>query len=184
MKRSHFSHPPADAAFSPGLRRLTWLNIAVQAAFALAIAFTPAMAGAGEQHFLRHPAPPSAQRTQAYTLGAGETAASVAKKFHLTLDQLRELNQLRAFAHGLNGLRPGDDVDVPLMTVKDNKTASDATASDRPSSAEVGDEQALKVAGYATQAGSFLAGSAKSDAAVSMARGMATGEAGGTFSSG
>lgn len=186
MKRSRSSHPPSYSIFSPGLRRLAWLNIAVQAAFPLSVAFTPVMAGAGEQHFLRQPAPLSAQRTQVYTLGAGETAASVAKKFHLTLDQLREINQLRTFAHGLNGLQPGDDVDVPLMTAKDKKTASGAsTASssseDSSASAQAGDEQAQKVAGYASQAGSFLAGSAKSDAAASMARGMATGEAGGAL---
>jgi adhesin/invasin len=186
MKRSRSSHPPADTAFSPGLRRLAWLNIAVQAAFPLAVAFTPVMAGAGEQHFLQQRVPLSAQRTQVYTLGAGETAASVAKKFHLTLDQLREINQLRTFAHGLNGLQPGDDVDVPLMTAKDKKTASGAsTASSSTDGASAaapeGDEQAQKVAGYASQAGSFLAGSAKSDAAASMARGMATGEAGGAL---
>lgn len=181
MKYSHFSHPPADAAFSPVMRRLTWLNIAVQAAFPLAVAFTPVMAGAGEQHFLPQPAPLAAQRTQVYTLGAGETASSVAKKFNLTFDQLRELNQLRTFAHGLNGLQPGDDVDVPLMTIKNNNTASDRAPSGMSASAEEGDEQAQKTAGYATQAGSFLAGSAKSDAAASMARGMATGEAGGAL---
>lgn len=187
MKHSHLSHSPADTAFfSPGLRRLAWLNIAVQAVFPLAVTFTPAIAGASEQHFLQQPAPLSAQRTQVYTLGAGETAASVAKKFHLTLDQLRELNQLRIFARGLNGLRPGDEVDVPLMTAKDKKTASGTSAispsSDGTSaSAQAGDEQAQKVAGYASQAGSFLAGSAKSDAAASMARGMATGEAGGAL---
>ncbi|EDL8432105.1 invasin [Salmonella enterica subsp. diarizonae] len=186
MKRSRSSHPPADTAFSPGLRRLAWLNIAVQAAFPLVVAFTPVMAGAGEQHFLLQPAPLSAQRTQVYTLGAGETAASVAKKFHLTLDQLREINQLRTFAHGLNGLQSGDTVDVPLMTAKDKKTVS-GTSTASPSTAGTsasvpeGDEQAQKVAGYASQAGSFLAGSAKSDAAVSMARGMVTGEVGGAL---
>ncbi|HCM9622125.1 TPA: inverse autotransporter beta domain-containing protein, partial [Enterobacter cloacae subsp. cloacae] len=186
MKRSHFSHPPTNAAFPPVLRRLTWLNIAVQAVFPLATAFTPVMAGADELHFLQQPAPLSAQRTQVYTLGAGETAASVAKKYHLTLDQLRELNQLRTFARGLNGLQPGDDVDVPLMTVRDNKIASGASAASSSiggtsASAPEGDEKAQKVAGYASQAGSFLAGSAKSDAAASMARGMATGEAGGAL---
>ncbi|STB73280.1 intimin-like protein [Citrobacter koseri] len=106
MKRSHSSHPSADTAF----RRLVWHNIAVQAALPLAVAFTPVMAGAGEQHFLQ---------------------------------------------------QPGDD--------------------DTSASAPEGDEQAQKVAGYASQAGSFLAGSAKSDAAASMARGMVTGEAGGAL---
>ena len=106
MKRSHFSHLPADVAFSPGLRCLAWLNIAVQATLPLTAAFTPVMATAGEQHFLQQTAPLSAPRMQVYTLGAGETAASVAKKFHLTPEQLREMNAFRTFARGLNGLRP------------------------------------------------------------------------------
>ncbi|ECY4071807.1 invasin [Salmonella enterica subsp. enterica serovar Curacao] len=179
MKFVSLPHPSGDAVASPALRRLAWFNIAVQVAFPLAVAFPPAMAG--EQHFLPQPAPLSTQRTQVYTLGPGETAISVAKKFDLTLNQLRELNQLRTFAHGLNGLQPGDDVDVPLMAAKDNKNASDAAAPGRSASAEEGNEQAQKVAGYASQAGSFLASSAKSDAAASMARNMATVEAGGAF---
>jgi adhesin/invasin len=185
MQRS--SPPPIDTFFSPGLRRLAWFNIAIQAAFPLVVAFTPVMAGAGEQHFLHQSAPVSAQRTQVYTLGAGETAASVAKKFHLTLEQLRELNQFRTFAHGLNGLQPGDDVDVPVA-VKGIQTASTTSASvtageNAPTSAtgEDGDEQAQKVAGVASQAGGFLAASPSGDAAASMARGMATGEAGGAL---
>jgi len=138
------------------------------------------MAGAGEKRFLQHPAPQEALRTQVYTLGTGETAASVAKKFHLTLDQLRELNQFRVFSHGLNGLQPGDDVDVPLATEKETKTALRKST---PTSAtgEGGDEQAQKMAGYASQAGGFLAGGARGDAAASTARGMATGEAGGAL---
>lgn len=63
MKRSHFSHLPADVAFSPGLRCLAWLNIAVQAALPLTAAFTPVMATAGEQHFLQQTAPLSQQLT-------------------------------------------------------------------------------------------------------------------------
>lgn len=179
MKFVSLPHPSGDAVASPALRRLAWFNIAVQAAFPLAVAFTPAMAG--EQHFLPQPAPLSTQRTQVYTLGPGETAILVAKKFDLTLNQLRELNQLRTFAHGLNGLQPGDDVDVPLMAAKDHQNASDVPVPGRSASAEEGNEQAQKVAGYASQAGSFLAGSAKSDAAASMARNMATAEAGGAL---
>ncbi|EKQ0847282.1 inverse autotransporter beta domain-containing protein [Salmonella enterica] len=183
MKYSRSSHPPAGAVLSSARRQLVWLNIAVQTAFPLAMAFTPVMAGAGEQHFLQQPAPLSTQRTQTYTLGPGETAASVAKKYHLTLEQLRELNKFRSFARGLNGLRPGDDVDVPLGGEKDKKTAPDAEVSavSRSGITEKDDEQEQKVAAYASQAGSVLSGSAKSDAAASMARGMVTGEAGGAL---
>ncbi|WP_447746280.1 inverse autotransporter beta domain-containing protein [Enterobacter asburiae] len=72
-------------------------------------------------------------------------------------------------------------MDVPLMTAKENKTTSDAPSPDTHSSTEECDKQAQKVAGYASQAGSFLAGSAKSDAAASMVLGIATGEAGGAI---
>lgn len=94
---------------------LVWLNIAVQTAFPLAVAFTPAITAAAPQ-----------QRTQVYTLAAGENAASVAKKYNLTLEQLRQLNQLNqflTFTPGLNGLRPGDEVDVPVGGGKIKKYA-------------------------------------------------------------
>lgn len=64
------------------------------------------------------------------------------------------------------------------MTAKDNKTAADGIPAFKSASTEEDDEQAQRVPGYASQAGSFLAGSVKSDVAASMARGMATGEAG------
>lgn len=176
MIRSRSSHPPADAALSPGLRRLAWLNIAVQTAFPLAIAFTPVMAGAGEQRFLPQP-PLTAQRTQGYTLDVGETAASVAKKYNISLDLLRELNQFRTFAHGFDHLQAGDELDVPVAPFPEVRWDDVPAASVSGRNSE--DMQANKVAGYASQAGSFLAGSAKSDAAASMARGMATGTASG-----
>ncbi|EBV5419051.1 invasin [Salmonella enterica subsp. enterica serovar Saintpaul] len=179
MKRSCLSYLPADTAFSPGLRRLAWLNIAVQAAFPLALAFTPAMAGAGEQHFLAQPVPLSAQRTQVYTLSFGETAASVAKKYHLTLDQLRELNQFRTFAHGFSNLQSGDELDVPVAPLPEVLWKNDASANDIAE--QNSDKQTQMVAGYASQAGSFLSSGARGDAAASMARGMATGEAGGAL---
>lgn len=173
--------PPATTVFSPGLRRLTMFSIAVQAGFPLVVAFTPVMAGTGESHFMRQPAPLSAQHTQVYTLAAGDTAASVAKKFHLTLDQLRELNQFRTFAHGLNGLQPGDDVDVPVVAAKDKKIASTTPSTGTSATGEKDDEQVQKVAGYASQAGSFLASGGSGDTAASMARSVASGEASGAL---
>ncbi|MGY3306983.1 hypothetical protein ACVW06_000008 [Pantoea ananatis] len=85
MKREYSSHPqpqpPADATISLVLSLITWLNIAIQEAFPLAVAFTPLMAGAGEQHFLQQPAPLFAMPTEVYTLGPVETIASVVKNF-------------------------------------------------------------------------------------------------------
>ncbi|WP_337231744.1 LysM peptidoglycan-binding domain-containing protein [Citrobacter portucalensis] len=154
---------------------LAWFNITVQATFPLAAAFTPVMAGASEQHFLPQPAPSFTYRTQIYTLGAGETAASVAKKYRMSPEQLRELNQFRTFARGFNHLKPGDELDVPLVPL------SEVHWDDTPpvALASADDPREQKVAGYATQAGSFLASGANGDAAASMARGMVTGEAGG-----
>lgn len=177
MKRTQSKQPPADAFFSPGLRRLAWLNIAVQVAFPLAVAFTPVMAGAGEQHFLQQPGPLSLLRTQVYSLGTGETVASVAIKYHLTQEQLRELNQFRTFSRGFNHLQAGDELDVPMTPLPEVRWDNAPTTS--VSSQINEDIQAQKVAGYASQAGNLLAGSAKSDAAASMARGMATGAVGG-----
>ncbi|EOI6844097.1 inverse autotransporter beta domain-containing protein [Salmonella enterica] len=185
MERTHSPHPPAETVSSPGQRRLAWLNIIVQAVLPLTLAFTPAVAGAGDPRLLQHAAPLPAQRTQVYTLGDGETAASVAKKFHLTLEQLRELNQFRTFAHGLNGLQPGDDIDVPARVAEDKTTVSSSpsaagvsTASSSSSVHQEDDEQAKKMAGYISQAPSVLA---SGDAAVSAARGLATREAGGAL---
>ncbi|WP_028715569.1 hypothetical protein [Pantoea ananatis] len=80
MKREYSSQPHAGSTISLVLRLITWLNISIHVAFPLAVAFTPVMAGAGEQHFLQQPAPLFAMPTEAYALGPGETNASVEKK--------------------------------------------------------------------------------------------------------
>lgn len=180
MKKSYSQRLSTATVLFPGLRSLACLNIAVQAAFPLIVSLTPIKAEAAEIHFLKQPAALSAQRTKVYTLDVGETAASVAKKNNISLDQLRKLNQFRTFARGLNGLQPGDDVDVPLVVAKGNATASDFTPYDISASASAsGDYRSeQKAAVYASHTGSFLASSAKSDAAASMARGVATGEVG------
>ncbi|PKH18446.1 invasin, partial [Enterobacterales bacterium CwR94] len=168
--------PPSAAVTSRGQRRLVWLNIAVQVAFPVAVAFTPVMAGAGEQRFLQQTGPLSAQRIQVYTLCAGENVTTVAQKFHITVQQLRELNQFRTFAHGFEHLQPGDECDVPFAPLPEvhwDEAPSIGTPQDQ------NNDTARKVAGYASQAGSFLSNSPNGDAAASMARSMATGEASG-----
>lgn len=162
---------------SPGIRLFAWFSIVIQTAFPLAVAFTPVMARAGEQHFLPQPAPLTAQRTQVYTLDVGESAASVAKKYNISLGSLRELNQFRTFAHGFDHLQAGDELDVPVAPFP--KVRWDDAPASSVSGYNSEDMQANKVAGYASQVGSFLSGSAKNEAAASMARGMATGAAGG-----
>ncbi|MBA4823871.1 inverse autotransporter beta domain-containing protein [Pantoea ananatis] len=155
---------------SPHVCHCIWPNVGIYFAFliALVVAFTSLMAGA-------EPMPAAnAQRTQVYTLGAGETVVSVEKKYHLTHDQLHQLNKSRTFLHSLNDLQPGDEVDVPLISWKHKKAASPSASETRAEE----DEQAKKVAEYASQTGSFLTDGAKREAAELRLQGMATSQAG------
>lgn len=168
---------PQQGGFSVRMRRLAWLNIAVQMAFPLAGAFTPAIAGMNhEQHLLKQtPGTVAGQPTTVHTLTTGETVATVAKKYHMSVDELRQLNALRTFAHGFDHLQPGDDLDVPvapLATVTWDTRQTTGSASDTRA-----EDPAMQVASAASQAGGFLANHPDSDAAASMARGMASGAA-------
>ncbi|TNL02466.1 invasin [Kosakonia cowanii] len=159
------------------VRLLTWLNIAVQAAFPLAVAFTPVMAVAVERNFLQSPAQLSSLRTQVYALSADETTASVARKYHLTPEQLRKLNQFRTFAHDFDNLQPGEELDVPLTPLPEVKW--DNPPASLPAAADGGDDaQSRKIASVVSRTGTFLANRPDGKAAASMARGMATGGAG------
>lgn len=152
------------------MRIVAWVNILFQLFFPMAVAFTPAMAGSELQSVTA----PDMSQVQPYTLAAGETVDSVAKKYNLTTEQLRKLNQFRIFANGFDHLKGGDELDVPAAPAS-GKKEHDAGA-DRAQDAT---EQ--KVAGYASQAGNFLKNTHQGEAAASMARGMATGEAGGAL---
>ena len=152
-----------------GLARLiVWLNIVLQFLLPLASAFTPAIAHARSAVTVRADA---SSHTQVYTLARGESVQSVAKKYHLTVEELRKLNQFRTFAHGFSGLHPGDELDVPATLVAKETKDKPELASDVP------DEQAQKVAGLASQVGSFLSNGPDGQAAQSLVTGMAVGSA-------
>lgn len=160
----HFMKGKAQLA-----RFIIWLNILMQFIFPLACAFTPAITYA--QNRTGNAVSVSTSQTQVYTLAPGETVASVARKYHMTVEELRKLNQLRTFSHGFTGLQPGDELDVPAA--QQTKAQQSPAASAQPEA----DQQEQKVAGLASQAGSFLGNKPDGDAATSMAIGMATGEA-------
>ncbi|WP_223803955.1 inverse autotransporter beta domain-containing protein [Kluyvera sp. CRP] len=160
----------------PLVKLLTWFNIGVQVSFPLAMAFTPAIAGTGSDgRFLQRQAQ-TEWHTRVYTLGEGESVSSVARKYNMSLDSLRTLNQFRTFARGFDHLQAGDELDVPVAPLPEVRW-DDAPATSAPGQNNE-DTQANKVAGYASQAGSFLANNPNGDAAASMARGMVTGAAG------
>ena len=104
-----------DDNISFGMRYLIWINIIIQTAFPLSIAFTSAIVEAAEQRFL-----PSS-------------------------------------AHSAQTLQTGDEQGLPTLALK-------------PAAAE--DKQARKLAGYASQAGSFLAQHPHGDTAASLVRNM------------
>lgn len=58
--------------------------------------------------------------TVPYTLGALESAQSVAERFGISLAELRKLNQFRTFARGFDNVRQGDELDVPAQVSEKN----------------------------------------------------------------
>lgn len=154
-------------------RRFVWVNILIQFLFPVTIAFTPAIAGAGSDKRFLNSAAAGQTDTRIYTLQSGETAESVAAKYNMSIDALKKLNQLRTFARGFENLQPGDELEVPLAPLPEivwDDSVRPVISADN--------EQEKNIASAASKAGSFLANNPHSDAAASMARGMATGAAG------
>ena len=149
------------------LYRLTWLTIAVQSVFPVTCALTPAMAAA-QQHFLNRSDDINALQTRVYTLAQGETVSDVAKKYHISVDALRQLNQLRTFAHGFERLQAGDELDIPLSPLPKVQWRD----------AEATDALQLKTAGLAAQAGASLDNRSGNSNAAAAATNIAAGEAG------
>ncbi len=54
------------------------------------------------------PSPLIENNTVPYTLGALESAQSVADRFGISLEELRRLNQFRTFARGFDNVRQGE----------------------------------------------------------------------------
>ncbi|WP_235424098.1 inverse autotransporter beta domain-containing protein, partial [Citrobacter koseri] len=154
MKNRH------TGVFRQRLRLLAWVNICVQVCFPLAVTFTPLVMAADSS---------PQTTTQIWTLKPGETTASVATHFGISLDELRKLNQFRTFAHGFDHLKPGDELDVPLAATAQKAGGEGIAGED--------DTLVMRKASIASQAGTFLASNPDGDAVASLARGMATGEA-------
>ncbi|WP_164058157.1 inverse autotransporter beta domain-containing protein, partial [Serratia marcescens] len=157
---------------------VSWLNIAIQLATPLAMSFTPAIAArTNTPTFLRADPSTQALATRPYVLGPHETTGSVAKRYNMTPDALRKLNQFRTFARGWESLRTGDELDVPVAPLPPVLWEDKGNRKDKKEGAH--DGGAHKIAGLASQAGGLLVSRDRSEAAASMARGMATGAVGG-----
>ncbi len=110
--------------------------------------------------------------TVPYTLGALESAQSVAERFGISLAELRKLNQFRTFARGFDNVRQGDELDVPAQVSEKNLTPPPGNSSDNL-------EQ--QIASTSQQIGSLLAEDMNSEQAANMARGWASSQASGVM---
>ncbi len=110
--------------------------------------------------------------TVPYTLGALESAQSVAERFGISVAELRKLNQFRTFARGFDNVRQGDELDVPAQVSENNLTPPPGNSSDNL-------EQ--QIASTSQQIGSLLAEDMNSEQAANMARGWASSQASGAM---
>ena len=154
------------------LRRLTaGICLITQLAFPMAAAAQGVVNAATQQ-----PVPAQIAiantNTVPYTLGALESAQSVAERFGISLAELRKLNQFRTFARGFDNVRQGDELDVPAQVSENNLTPPPGNSSGNL-------EQ--QIASTSQQIGSLLAEDMNSEQAANMARGWASSQASGAM---
>lgn len=144
--------PSSPFQFLPSRGRhiLVWLNVFVQGLFPLAASFTPAVAATSQEKSVCN-----MLMTRPYTLAAGETVTSVARKVELSVDALRRLNQFRIFARGFDHLQAGDELDIPV------RGSGKASCGEIPQRHD--EERGRQVAGIASRTGQFLASRPGSD---------------------
>ncbi|EET4493646.1 inverse autotransporter beta domain-containing protein [Escherichia coli] len=122
-------------------------------------------------------APPRIENnTVPYTLGALESAQSVADRFGISLEELRRLNQFRTFARGFDNVRQGEELDVPATTSQKSHEQQNAVP---PANGENTLEN--QIASTSQRVGTLLSQDMNSEQACGMARGWASSEASGAM---
>ncbi|EKI6745710.1 TPA: Ig-like domain-containing protein, partial [Escherichia coli] len=154
------------------LRRLTaGICLITQLAFPMAAAAQGVVNAATQQPVPAQIAIANAN-TVPYTLGALESAQSVAERFGISVAELRKLNQFRTFARGFDNVRQGDELDVPAQVSENNLTPPPGNSSGNL-------EQ--QIASTSQPIGSLLAEDMNSEQAANMARGWASSQASGAM---
>ncbi|MEF9009524.1 inverse autotransporter adhesin YeeJ [Escherichia coli] len=154
------------------LRRLTaGICLITQLAFPMAAAAQGVVNAATQQPVPAQIAIANAN-TVPYTLGALESAQSVAERFGISVAELRKPNQFRTFARGFDNVRQGDELDVPAQVSEKKLTPPPGNSSDNL-------EQ--QIASTSQQIGSLLAEDMNSEQAANMARGWASSQASGAM---
>ncbi|BFI43750.1 hypothetical protein YKD1_01690 [Yersinia pseudotuberculosis] len=111
--------------------------------------------------------PPAARATEPYTLGPGDSIQSIAKKYNITVDELKKLNAYRTFSKPFASLTTGDEIEVPRK--------ESSFFSNNPNENNKKDVDDL-LARNAMGAGKLLSNDNTSDAASNMARSAVTNE--------
>lgn len=154
------------------LRRLTaGICLITQLAFPMAAAAQGVVNAATQQPVPAQFAIANAN-TVPYTLGALESAQSVAERFGISVAELHKLNQFRTFARGFDNVRQGDELDVPAQVSENNLTPPPGNSSGNL-------EQ--QIASTSQPIGSLLAEDMNSEQAANMARGWASSQASGAM---
>ena len=154
------------------LRRLTaGICLVTQLVFPMTVAAQGVVNAATQQPVPTQIAIANAN-TVPYTLGALESAQSVAERFGISLAELRKLNQFRTFARGFDNVRQGDELDVPAQVSEKNLTPPPGNSSGNL-------EQ--QIASTSQLIGSLLAEDMNSEQAANIARGWASSQASGVM---
>lgn len=122
------------------------------------------------------PPPLLENNTVPYTLGALESAQSVANRFGISLEELRRLNQFRTFARGFDNVRQGEELDVPATTSQKSHEQQNAVP---PANGENTLEN--QIASTSQRVGTLLSQDMNSEQASGMVRGWASSEASGAM---
>lgn len=139
---------------------IAWINIATQISFPLVSVFAPVAANAftEQNHQQRTFLLPkkntlTLRETQPYTLQVGETTQSIAKKYNISLEQLRKLNQFRTFSQSFETLKAGDELDIPMSPLPTLEWENEKPVYIPP---EASSEEEIKLAQFVSKAGQFF----------------------------
>ncbi len=178
-KLSHHTSRPHDVKEKGHPRKIkvvAWITLFFQFAFPLSLSFTPAIAAANTTNSAPTSVitpvnasilPPAARATEPYTLGPGDSIQSIAKKYNITVDELKKLNAYRTFSKPFASLTTGDEIEVPRK--------ESSFFGNNPNENNKKDVDDL-LARNAMGAGKLLSNDNTSDAASNMARSAVTNE--------
>ncbi|MGH1530699.1 YrIlm family inverse autotransporter adhesin, partial [Yersinia proxima] len=90
------------------LKTITWVNILFQLLFPLSLSFTPVIAAAqtSKGKIIN-------VTTEPYILNTNENIEIIAKRYGLTVDELKKINNYRTFSKPFSSLTTGDEIDIP-----------------------------------------------------------------------